>query len=161
VTAGELRHEAGIVWLENIGDLDYVRESLTWVRTRERRPLWPPGRLVGYAVLDSRAPSHEREFLRRVFWLKVYDRDSGNPVYSTGAPVEAVDPRTVRPGVPGRLTTRAWGRRLRCATERSPEPNETAKPKRRRTCPRPSGLRRRWRKTGRRVSGAVRTEVAQ
>jgi hypothetical protein len=45
-----------------------------------------------------------------VFWLKDYDRDSGHGTYlEVSAPSEAVDPRTVAPGVSGQLTARAWG----------------------------------------------------
>ncbi|GHF56250.1 hypothetical protein GCM10010504_25520 [Streptomyces griseus] len=49
-------------------------------------------------------------FIRRVFWVKEYDRsEQPDGTYGTAAPSEAVDPRTVAPGVWGELTERAWG----------------------------------------------------
>jgi hypothetical protein len=69
--------------------------------------------VVGYAKGGEEARGMAGYFLRRLFWLKLYDRalDLGGP-YRTGVPVEAVDPRTVRPKVAGQLTERAYdGRR--------------------------------------------------
>lgn len=108
-----LDDEEAIVWLADIERLDYVRQTVVDAGTRRRgvRSLWTVGRIVGYAVLkpDARA-CDPGTFERRVFWLKEYDRDS-DPVggYRTGAPAEAVDARTVRPGEEGELTDRAWG----------------------------------------------------
>jgi hypothetical protein len=49
-------------------------------------------------------------FRHRLFFLKPHDRDSERTeVYQVRAPVEAVAPRTVAPGIPGRLTSHAWG----------------------------------------------------
>ncbi|MFI9190476.1 DUF6009 family protein [Streptomyces californicus] len=49
-------------------------------------------------------------FTRRVFWVKEHDRsEQPDGAYSSGAPSEAVDPRTVAPRVCGELTERAWG----------------------------------------------------
>ena len=107
----QLRHEGRIVWLRDIGPLDCVREDLWQVPFRRRAPRKGalPGRLVGYAELRPDAPGDNGRFWRRVFWLKEYDRDSGaGPYLRVGAPCEAVDPRTVAPGVPGELTERAW-----------------------------------------------------
>lgn len=51
------------------------------------------------------------KYLRRIFFLRPGDRDSApNGAYATAAPMEAVDPWTVKPGVRGELTERAWGR---------------------------------------------------
>lgn len=52
-------------------------------------------------------------FLRRAFWLKLYDRALlPDGPYRTGTPAEGVHPRTVRPGVAGEVTDRAfYGRR--------------------------------------------------
>lgn len=108
-----LEYEDGIVWLEDPSRLDYVRESLEECSTRRRKlRQYPRGyaRLVGYSTLRPGTPADEfRLFTRRAFWLKHYDRDSGDPTYKHGAPAEAVDPRTVKPGVLGELTDRAWG----------------------------------------------------
>jgi hypothetical protein len=71
---------------------------------RRRIAKWPmEGRRVGYAVLRPDAPHDPQlpgNFTRRVFFLKDHDRDSDpDGVYSYGAPAEAVDPRTITPGV--------------------------------------------------------------
>lgn len=109
--------EQSIVWEEDIDDLDYVREFVVEANTRQRPVPWGDnreGRRVGYAVLfaDSRNDGRPGTFNRRVFFLKDYDRDSDpeGPYSDYGAPSEAVDPRTVAPGVPGTITDRAWGR---------------------------------------------------
>ena len=98
--------ETKIVWLEDINHLDYVRESIDIkIRRPSRKPSGPPGRVVGYAEVDKKIGGF---YYCRVFWLKDYDRDSGNDTYRECAPCEAVDPRTVSPGVSGVLTDRAW-----------------------------------------------------
>jgi hypothetical protein len=104
--------EIEIVWLEDVDGLDYVREAVYPLRTRSRRPSWHlhAGRVVGYATLrpGARRAWPGDFYERRVFWLNDHDRDRRpDGVYRTGTPVEAVDPRTVFPGVPGRLTERA------------------------------------------------------
>ena len=108
----DLQHEARIVWLESIERLDYVRESMLLHTKRKGRVRWPVGRLIGYSEIDAEYRNFDRCYRRRVFWLKKYDRDSGDSTYLKSAPTEAVDPRTVFPGIPGALTTRAWGRDL-------------------------------------------------
>jgi len=111
----DIQHEAEIVWLENINQLDYVREYLsTHERFRRRRPRWERnGRLVGYSRLRTDAPNngYPQSFTRRLFWLAPHDRDSApDDVYGQGGlPCEGVDPRTVAPGVPGEKTLRACG----------------------------------------------------
>lgn len=109
----QLRHESGIVWLEDVGPLDYVRQALDRLPTRGGPPAYHRGgRMVGYAVLGAGAPSSRASgtFLRRVFWLLPHDRD-GLPegLYRCGAPSEAVDPRTVAPGRKGYKTQRSEG----------------------------------------------------
>jgi len=109
--------ESEIVWEEDPESFDYVREFELTTCGRKRISKWTmEGRRVGYAVLRPDAPHDSHfpgRFTRRVFFLKAYDRDSGpNGVYSTGAPAEAVDPRTISPGVAAWLTPRAWGARL-------------------------------------------------
>ena len=107
--------EERIVWDEDVDVLDYVRETVALAGTRGRPVPWRgEGRRVGYAVLapDAENNGSPGRFLRRVFFLKDYDRDSDpGGTYSHGAPSEAVDPRTVAPGVPGKLTEAAWGNR--------------------------------------------------
>ena len=112
--------EINIVWDEDISHLDYVREIVVYARTRQRPVPWHgEGRRVGYTVLSKEAPNfaepgESRMFLRRLFFLLEHDRDRDpDGVYSTGAPMEAVDPRTVRPNVKGQLTERAWERPFR------------------------------------------------
>lgn len=110
-----LQHEIEIVWLEDIDRFDYVRETEETSAHFRQRPNadWSePGRMVGYSVLAPNAPNNGRpaRFTRRRFWVKDYDRsEDPNGGYSTGCPVEAVDPRTVAPGVRGRITERARG----------------------------------------------------
>ncbi|MFH9667729.1 DUF6009 family protein [Streptomyces globisporus] len=118
MTLGEdraaLEHEEQIVWTEEVEDYDYVRQSVERSSSTRRRPVaWTgAGRRVGYAVLRPAAPSGDvpGRFIRRVFWVKDYDRsEQPDGTYKTTAPSEAVDPRTVAPGVWGELTERAWG----------------------------------------------------
>lgn len=106
--------EECIIWEEDIDALDYVRWNTTYAGTRRRPVPWRgEGRRVGYAVLTKHAENntgHRGYFYRRVFFLRDHDRDrQPEGVYATGAPIEAVDPRTVRPGVLGSVTERAWG----------------------------------------------------
>ncbi|MET8923701.1 DUF6009 family protein [Streptomyces sp. NPDC004623] len=109
-----LQHEEQIVWTEKVEDYDYVRQAVERSASTRRRPVaWTgAGRRVGYAVLRPTAPSGDvpGRFIRRVFWVKDYDRsEQPDGTYKTTAPSEAVDPRTVAPGVWGELTERAWG----------------------------------------------------
>ncbi|MEU0575382.1 DUF6009 family protein [Dermacoccus nishinomiyaensis] len=109
----QLAHESDLVWLEDIGGLDYVRQSLDRLPTRRGKPAYHrDGRMVGYALLGPEARSSRASgtFLRRVFWLLPHDRD-GRPsgLYSSGAPSEAVDPRTIAPRVKGYKTQRSEG----------------------------------------------------
>lgn len=110
-----LVHELEIVWLEDITDIDYVRQGAYLLRTRTRAPGKKVGesRVVGYATVGPKARGVGGYFLRRAFWLKSYDRAlAPNGPYFRGTPAEAVDPRTVRPGLVGELTQRAYeGRR--------------------------------------------------
>lgn len=107
-----VRHEDEIVWTEDVDRLDYVREHLDLFATSRQGPVgWRgSGRRVGYATLREDAPEDGGRFARRVFWVKDSDRSEvPEGVYRTGAPAEAVDPRTVTPGIWGELTDRAWG----------------------------------------------------
>lgn len=108
-----LEHEEQIVWTEDVSGFDYVRQTVERLSMTRRKPVgWHgTGRRVGYSVLKSDAPSGDTgRFVRRVFWVKDYDRsEQPDGTYKTSAPSEAVDPRTVAPGVWGELTERAWG----------------------------------------------------
>jgi hypothetical protein len=113
IEPAELAHENGLVWLEDITGLDYVRQSLDRLPTRRGKPAFHRGgRMVGYAVLGPAAHSSRASgtYLRRVFWLALHDRD-GQPggLYASGAPSEAVDPRTISPRTKGYKTQRSEG----------------------------------------------------
>ena len=113
IEPGQLAHENELVWLEDIGELDYVRQSLDRLPTRRGKPPYHRnGRMVGYVKLGSGARSSRASgtFVRRVFWLLPHDRD-GQPdgLYASGVPSEAVDPRTIAPGVKGYQTHRCEG----------------------------------------------------
>lgn len=113
IEPAQLADESGLVWLEDITGLDYVRQSLDRLPTRRGKPAFHrDGRMVGYAVLGTGARSSRASgtFLRRVFWLAPHDRD-GRPggLYASGAPSEAVDPRTVFPRIKGYKTQRSEG----------------------------------------------------
>jgi hypothetical protein len=113
ITEDEISYETALVWLEEVTDLDYVRQSLDRLPTRQGRPAYHrDGRMVGYALLGPRArPSRSSgTFRRRVFWLLPHDRDSiPDGLYAIGAPAEAIDPRTLAPGNRGRKTERSEG----------------------------------------------------
>ncbi|MFD3518541.1 DUF6009 family protein [Streptomyces sp. NPDC058657] len=113
IAEDEILHEIDLVWLEDVSDLDYVRQSLDRLPTRRGKPAYHrDGRMVGYAVLGPGAKSSRSSgtFRRRVFWLLPHDRDTApEGLYSSGAPAEAVDPRTLAPGTKGRKTERSEG----------------------------------------------------
>lgn len=113
ITEEEIRHETKIVWLEDISELDYVRQSLDRLPTRRGKPPYHrDGRMVGYVMLGPKAKASRSSgtFRRRVFWLKPHDRDSWpTGLYERGAPAEAVDPRTVAACVKGYKTERSEG----------------------------------------------------
>ncbi|MFE6894390.1 DUF6009 family protein [Streptomyces sp. NPDC057694] len=113
ITEDEISHETELVWLEDIDQLDYVRQSLDRLPTRKAKPAYHrDGRMVGYAVLSGTAKASRASgtFRRRVFWLLPHDRDSQpTGLYATGAPAEGVDPRTLTPRVKGYKTERSEG----------------------------------------------------
>ncbi len=103
-------NEDGIVWTEDVTDVDYVREDCIRVDNRRRFiEYWGMGRTVGYSTLPPDVESDDTgQFRRRVFWLHPGDRaDDPYGPYAVHTPMEAVDPRTVAPGVPGRHTERS------------------------------------------------------
>ncbi|MFD9793424.1 DUF6009 family protein [Streptomyces sp. NPDC059070] len=113
ITDDEISHETELVWLEDISGLDYVRQSLDRLSTRRSKPAYHrDGRMVGYALLGPKAKASPSSgtWRRRVFWVLPHDRDSEpDGLYATGAPAEAIDPRTLAPGSKGRKTERSEG----------------------------------------------------
>ncbi|WP_333752579.1 DUF6009 family protein [Streptomyces sp. IBSBF 2394] len=113
ISADEISHEAELVWLEDVDQLDYVRQSLDRLATRKGKPPYHrDGRMVGYATLgpEAKASRASGTFRRRVFWVLPHDRDSEpDGLYAKSAPAEAVDPRTLQPRVKGYKTERSEG----------------------------------------------------
>ncbi|WP_331719954.1 DUF6009 family protein [Streptomyces sp. NBC_00147] len=113
ITEDEIRHESELVWLEDVTELDYVRQSLDRLPTRRGKPAYHrDGRMVGYAILapQAKASRSSGTFRRRVFWLLPHDRDTQpEGLYETGAPAEAVDPRTLAASTKGYKTERSEG----------------------------------------------------
>ncbi|MGW2232204.1 DUF6009 family protein, partial [Streptomyces formicae] len=102
ITEDEIRHESELVWLEDVTNLDYVRQSLDRLLTRGSKPAYHrDGRMVGYAMLAPQAKSSRSSgtFRRRVFWLLPHDRDmQPEGLYETGngPPPHAAGPRPAR-----------------------------------------------------------------
>ncbi|MER5563885.1 DUF6009 family protein [Streptomyces sp. NPDC002506] len=113
ITEDEISQESDLVWLEDIEALEYVRQTLDRLPTRRGKPpYFRDGRMIGYAVLGPKAKASRSSgtFRRRVFWLLPHDRDSDpDGLYSSGAPAEAVDPRTLAARSKGRKTERSEG----------------------------------------------------
>jgi hypothetical protein len=122
--ARRLDAEVAICWREPTAPLDYVRETRiptsTWRDPPTVEGLAGGGRVVGYAVHappEATCVPPDATRKRRIFTLKAGDRCTDpddplppdDPYAPPGAPAEAVDPRTVEPGVPGELTERVWG----------------------------------------------------
>ncbi|MEU6053184.1 DUF6009 family protein [Streptomyces xanthochromogenes] len=107
----DLRHETAVVWLEDPENLDYVRQALDKLARRRGKPRYErDGRMVGYTELDPHAEADPDSGLyrRRVFFLLPHDRDTEpHGVYQTGAPGEAIDPRTLEPQRAGEKTPRS------------------------------------------------------
>ncbi|MBM9624489.1 DUF6009 family protein [Streptomyces zhihengii] len=110
----QLAHEANVVWLEDLDNLDYVRQALDKSGRRTGRPRYArDGRIVGYAELDADAEASPDSglFQRRTFFLLPHDRpNEPEGLYKEGAPGEAVDPRTVLPRCVGEKTPRSQGK---------------------------------------------------
>ncbi|MDH6107819.1 hypothetical protein P3T36_006431 [Kitasatospora sp. MAP12-15] len=109
----QIAHEDNLLWLEDTTTLEYVRQALDRLPTRAGRPAYHrAGRMVGYATLAASAKASRQSgtFLRRVFFLLPHDRDQDpTGLYASGAPSEAVDPRTLAPQVKGYKTERSEG----------------------------------------------------
>lgn len=108
---GQLTGETEVVWLEDLDNLDYVRQALDRVHTRRGKPRYErDGRIVGYSNLaaDAERDPDSGLFPRRTFFLLPHDRDNApTGPYEVGAPGEAVDPRTIEPGEVGAKTARS------------------------------------------------------
>jgi hypothetical protein len=96
-----LAYEKSIVWLESIEQIPYVRVAHVRCARSRRGPLVVSTgqRVVGYSKLLPDAPrdQHTQRFVRRLFYLA----DPGDSNSNPKIPDDAVDPRTVLPGVEG------------------------------------------------------------
>lgn len=106
--------EEDIVWTKDVRKFDYVRETFSSEHYRQKAPraeLGSSGTQFGYATLRKfRESVQHSPYNRRVFWLKDYDRgmpgESTNGYQDSGAPIEAVDPRKILPGIPSQYAER-------------------------------------------------------
>ena len=109
----DLVDEVELIWAvpSEIAALDYVRQSVQKVSRRKGRPRYVlDGRCLGWANLgeDAEPDPDSGLYKRRIFFLLPHDRDSDpDGVYATGAPGEAVDPRTLEPRKVGEKTPRS------------------------------------------------------
>lgn len=112
----KIEEEDRIVKLEGFDTAEYVREAIVH-RARRRGRVGFRGptlgrKVVGYGELHRNAEGDEcaarsARYPRRLLYLEPHDRAlDPTGVYVEDAPLEAVDPTTVRPGVPGRKTRR-------------------------------------------------------
>lgn len=118
--------EATIEWMRDPAHLDYVRQVAIQLPRRSQPPSrrriassLPSGAVVyGYSTVPPRTKGRSAgEFVRRVFYLKPYDRQP-NPQpdrsnngfwYYASHPFEAVDPSTLAPNDLGLVTVRCHG----------------------------------------------------
>jgi len=128
----DLSAEIKLIWLDDISRYDYVRESVITGSVKANQPRQgAERRIVGYTTVTGGRRSKEAQYDHRIFWLTCHDRGEditkysmtvqwrykcdwapGEPLTQYGAteyPVEAVDPRTVKIGVPGSHTPRSTG----------------------------------------------------
>lgn len=103
-----LQDEADIVWLVKPSEIPYVREE-NWETTRpsqEPPKSTPEWQVVGYStVKDNLKRERGQNYRRRLFTLRPHDRvNEPNGTYRTGYPAEAVDPMSVKAGMPSRKT---------------------------------------------------------
>jgi hypothetical protein len=70
-----LVHELEMIWLEDIAEMDYVRQGAYLLRGRSAAPPRVAGerRMVGYATVGREVRRVGGQCLRRVFWLKTYE----------------------------------------------------------------------------------------
>lgn len=98
-----LKDEKNIVWLEDLDDYPWVRESSTNFRTKQgisknrQSEIERGGRkLIGYGELKDDAPS-SGHYERRIFIIRKDDYEN----YKNDYPTEAVDPLTVEAKILG------------------------------------------------------------
>lgn len=95
-----LAYEKSIMWLEDIDPIRFVRTvEVRCARSRRGALNLSTGeRVIGYAKLTPDAPRDPKtdHYTRRLFYLKASDTDPRSSV-----PPDAVDPRTILPGVRG------------------------------------------------------------
>lgn len=112
MTVAQLAHEVAIEWTrDDARDHPYVRQSVATTRKLDGRPPRTHGdHLVGWALMHADTPrlnGMSRTVLRRYFWLRDSDRPfAPDGPFADKVPAEAVDPRTVAAGQPGRKTKR-------------------------------------------------------
>lgn len=103
----QLDWEVGIEWARDDAlDFEFVRRKVIGTRTLNGPP--PEyrtfGTVVGWANLHDDTPyvgHHWQGFRwRRYFWLRPSDAPLGGDAFTSKFPAEAVDPRSVAPGVP-------------------------------------------------------------
>jgi len=96
-----LAFEKSVVWLRPIENLDFVRVALLRGALSRRGPLVAEGAgvVVGYTKLTTDAPRDPSTgaFTRRLFYLK----DEDSLLNMNQFPPNAIDPRTILPGVVG------------------------------------------------------------
>lgn len=106
---GSLAYERSIVWLEDIDRLPFVRVVEVRCAKSRRGKLLLNGseRVVGYTKLMADAPRDlvTSRFTRRLFYLKDGDEQLTTP------PEQAIDPRTLLPGVLGQRPARKSDKR--------------------------------------------------
>lgn len=112
MTSAQLAHEDAIEWpMRDALTFPYVRQGVVTTRKLDGRPPRTHGdHLVGWVLMHADTPrlnGMSRTVCRRYFWLKESDRpfDPDGP-FANKVPAEAVDPRTVAVGQPGRRTLR-------------------------------------------------------
>lgn len=104
ISGESFKDEERIVWTADVSALPYVREHVVYARRRRGAPFkqrYGSGRIVGYAELHAKAPSHPRfgGFPRRVFWLSKHDPWPN--ATTTGGPSESVKVASIVAGRPG------------------------------------------------------------
>ena len=101
IARSALDFERSIVWLESIEALDFTRvKTVTTANARDGLPeVDEPVIVLGYSTLLDDAPVHplSKKYIRRVFYLTVDDAQLNMNAF----PDDAVDPRTVLPGIEG------------------------------------------------------------
>lgn len=101
-----LQDEADIIWLVDPSGIPYVREE-DWLTTRRNSQppkSTPDWQVVGHSTAKGKKRSRGQSYYRlRLFTLRPHDRaNDPNGVYKIGYPAEAVDPLSVKVGVPSR-----------------------------------------------------------